>query len=245
MSEVLELEETFAGTHISSACEKAVNLATQTGKLVHFKFNDIDVTVHPNEHHEDVQRRWKSDIDSAHEAWINSPEYKEREEKRAAEDKAAREVVMVDNSATEAQMRESEVPWPKTQKQLNKYIESLVKRNQDYGTCVYAMSMAAVATFNYVAGQLGVTGFQSSCADMDIIRRTRGIKGPFMLIDGADALYPQYDLRKRLEESMDEWKLWLKEEATKKLSESNEYTHHDVIAHWEKLAALEIETEKA
>lgn len=144
---------------------------------------------------------------------------------------------MVDNSATEAQMRESLVPWPKTKNQLDEYIESLVKKNHDYGTCVYAMSMAATATFNYVAGQLGVTGFQSSCADLDILRRTRHMKGPFMIIKGEDALYPQYDLPDRLEKAMEEWKPWLKEEAEKKLAEGGT-VHPNVHEHWEKLAGV-------
>ena len=40
----------------------------------------------------------------------------------------------------------------------------------------------AVAAFNFVVRQLGVSGFQSSCADLDFIRRTRHLDGPFMLI---------------------------------------------------------------
>ena len=181
-------------------------------------------------------------MQAAAKAYREHPDRIKEAESRERKDKADREAVMVDNSATEAQMRESEVPWPKTEKQLNEYIESLVKRNHEYGTCVYSVSMAAVAAFNYVAGQLGITGFQSSCADMDVIRRTRGIKGPFMIIKGEDALYPQYDLPARLEKAMEEWKPWLKEEATKKLAGGGN-AHPNVIGHWEELSAMEVEGE--
>src|SRR5690606_31751241 len=94
----------------------------------------------------------------------------------------------VGGSMDEAQMRAAEVPWPETMDELTAYIEGLVEREHDYGTCVYAMSMAAVAAFQHVAKRLGVTGFQASCADMDVLRRTRNLDGPFMLVKGEDAL---------------------------------------------------------
>lgn len=137
----------------------------------------------------------------------------------------------------EKEMRESKVPTPHSGKELSEYIAGLVKQPHDYGTCVYAMSMAAVAAFNYVASELGVTGFQASCADMDILRRTRSLDGPFMLIKGEDALYPQYDLPARLAEATESWKPWLKEQAEKKLT-GDLPTHPDVEAHWRKLAAF-------
>jgi hypothetical protein len=93
---------------------------------------------------------------------------------------------------TEKEMRESKVPWPKNIWQLYKYIRSLLKIKHDYGTCVYAMSMSATATFYYVAHKLGVSGFQASCADMDILRRTRHYEHGFMIIDYKNLLYPQY-----------------------------------------------------
>jgi hypothetical protein len=140
-------------------------------------------------------------------------------------------------NSTEAEMRDSDAAHPKTIGELSDYIEALVKREHDYGTCVYAMSMAATAAFNYVAGQLGVTGFQASCADMDILRRTRSLKGPFMLIDAEKMLYPQYDLREQLAEALTEWQGWAGDEAKKKLAEGNGRAHPDVLAHWRALAA--------
>jgi hypothetical protein len=240
MSEVIEFDGVLVGNHIKDVCCKAVLIAESHKKTVHFEFNGTHVTVQPGENAETVQARWEIDIEAANKAYREHPDRIKEAEECERKEKAEREVVMVDNSATEAQMRESAVPWPKTLKQLNEYIESLTKRNHDYGTCVYSVSMASVATFNYMAGVLGITGFQSGCADFDILRRTRHLKGPFMLIKGEDALYPQYDIPARVEKALDEWKPWLKEEAVKKLAESG-IAHPDVVAHWEKLASAEVE----
>jgi len=139
---------------------------------------------------------------------------------------------------TEKQLRKAEVPWLKTQKELMKYINALVNRKHDYGTAVYAMSMSAVAAYYYASSKVGATGFQASCADLDIIRRTRGLKGPFKIVDISRALYPQYDLVQELMESLNESKGWLRDEA-KKLLKDAERCHPDVVAHWKKLAAYE------
>ncbi len=136
---------------------------------------------------------------------------------------------------TESEMREATVPRINTPEELAAYIALLVKRPHDYGTCVYAMSMAAVAAFNYVAHELGVTGFQASCADMDILSRTRGMKGPWMITNGEDLLFPQYDVRQRLEDFIEKQKPWAATEAAKKIAE-NDHAHPDVLAHWQKLA---------
>jgi hypothetical protein len=136
---------------------------------------------------------------------------------------------------TEQEMRDAEVPWVESTEELVAYINGLTDRNHDYGTCVYAMSMAAMAAFHYVGNKLGTTGFQASCADMDILRRSRMIKGPFMLIDGNKMLYPQYDLRQQLEEAIKKWKPWAAEEA-QKLLDDKPTAHENVIAHWKQLA---------
>lgn len=231
----LELDDTYAGMHINTACENAITAADEANKPVHFKFNDTPVVVQPGETVKTVVARWDAEREAAHQKWINSDEYKEQEARREAEAKAAREAVMVDKSVGETEMREADVPWPKTEKQLLEYIKSLVERQHDYGTCVYAASMAATAAFYYVSGQLGITGFQASCADLDFIRRSRHIKGPFILLKGEDALYPQYDLHEKLNKALEEWEPWLKEEAEKKLTESG-MAHPNVREHWKTLA---------
>jgi hypothetical protein len=64
--------------------------------------------------------------------------------------------------------------------------------------------MASVATFNFIAHKLGVTGFQASCADLDFLARVRDMKLGFIVLNGRDLMYPQYDLHKRLEDFIDQ-----------------------------------------
>lgn len=138
---------------------------------------------------------------------------------------------------TEQEMREAEVPTFDSRDELADYIKMLVEMQHDYGTCVYAMSMAATAAFKYVAGQLGVTGFQASCADLDILRRTRQMKGPFLIIRAEDELFPQYDNLHNYMNARVEWRDWLRAVA-KALLESprRDGAHPDVVKHWEWLA---------
>lgn len=149
------------------------------------------------------------------------------------------------STMTEAELRAVRLETPDTPEQLLALIEQLVKRDHDYGTCVYAMSLAAVAAYEYVARQLGVTGFQASCADMDIIRRNRRLDGPFMLVNGNDALFPQYDIPEKVASFLRDIRPWLSEQAREKLAEQETITighaHPDVVNHWK---ALDIQNPK-
>lgn len=140
---------------------------------------------------------------------------------------------------TEKEMREARVPTFETVAQLMEYITDLRDKEHDYGTAVYATSMAAVATFNYMARFLGVTGFQASCADLDILRRTRSIQGPFMVLTLDRHMYPQYDIVSELEEFISENEEWIAQEAKQRLAENEEssFKAADVVVdHWKKLA---------
>ena len=151
---------------------------------------------------------------------------------------------------TEKEMREVDNPWPKTEDELMSYIRSCLSAvdapkdvNHDdmgdaYGRCVYAMSLAAIAAFNYVAHVEGVTGFQASCADMDFIKRSRHIKGPFGIYKVEDLLYPQYDIVGSISDFIndEDCQKYLKEEAQKLLDESGDHAVPNVINHWKKLA---------
>lgn len=227
--------ENIAGFHISTACKTAVERADSEKDSVRFEFNGTEVIANPGDSPESLEQKWIADFEAAAKAWRESPEYAEQERKRAEEDERKRTAVLIETAQTEAEMRAAKEPWPYTEKQLVEYIGSLVNRSHDYGTCVYAMSLAASAAFNYVAHQLGTTGFQSSCADLDFIRRNRHMKGPFILLKAEDALYPQYELPEKLTEAMDKWKPWLKEQAIKNLAD-NGHAHEAVIDHWKKLA---------
>ena len=137
---------------------------------------------------------------------------------------------------TEEGLQNEPVPTPTTIEALNEYINSLVDLKHDYGTCVYAMSMAAEATFNFVASKLGVTGFQASCADLDFIRRTRHVKGPMLLLNGQDYLYPQYNFKQTTEEWYASIRDWQRDEAVKLLKDKT-HAHASVVTYWKQLAS--------
>ncbi len=139
-------------------------------------------------------------------------------------------------SDREIAMRDSTPAWPKTEEEMLAQIRANLEGSHDYGTCVYAMSLSALAAFHYVASKLGVTGFQASCADMDFLRRTRGMKGGFLILKAEDLLFPQDDLRAKLEEFIAESREWLCTEARKLLDERSSVAHPNVLAHWKKLA---------
>ena len=234
MKEPIELEH-LAGSHISSACKQAVEMANKRGRPVHFVFNDTHVTAQPGDKPTDLQAKWQADSDAERKRYLASPEYKASCEKHEAEEKQKRECHHIVQGKTEEELRSEKAPWPYTKEQLTEYIESLVHLNHDYGTCVYAMSMAAEAAYNYVAHCLEVSGFQASCADLDFLRRTRSMKGPFIILKAEDGLYPQSDLQEKLDKFLVEVSPWLNDEAKKKLAET-ERAHPDVVAHWKMLA---------
>lgn len=232
----IKLEKhTFPGEHISKACEKAAALAKEKGEPVEFDFNGVIVVVDPGEDGSAAVERFHRDSAAAHEAYLASPEYAQR--KREEEEEHARKCAahLSEAATTEQEMRAAKVPWPYTKEQLVEYIDSLVEREHDYGTCVYAMSMAAVAAFYFVSHKLGVTGFQASCAEMDFLRRTRHLEGPFMLIDAEKMLYPQYNPMVELLEALEKWRPWAKKRAAELLAERTSACDA-VVERWKQLA---------
>lgn len=150
------------------------------------------------------------------------------------------------NVPTEAEMRDSTAPWTQTETELMDYIRSLVERPHGYGTCVYAMSLAATAALYYVAGRLGTTGFQAGCADMDILRRTRNLEWG-RILDYQNLLYPQYLTRKHFpgwQDLLVTHRAELAKRAHALLEKQGEYAAPEVAAHWRALvAAAEAEPE--
>ena len=106
-------------------------------------------------------------------------------------------------SGEEADLRDLEPVWPESTEELSEIVDTLASREHDYGTCVYAVSHASVAAFNWMARSLGITGFQASCADMDILRITRRMKDGFRITNFADLMYPQYFTREKLPNPFD------------------------------------------
>jgi hypothetical protein len=56
--------ECFAGTHIASACEKATNVATLLGVVVHFDFNGVACYARPNSDWRTLVSKWSQIADA-------------------------------------------------------------------------------------------------------------------------------------------------------------------------------------
>ena len=140
----------------------------------------------------------------------------------------------------EQELRNAKVPRINTIKELTNYIGKLVNREHDYGTCCYAASMSAVAALNYVFSKLGMTGFQSSLADMDVIRRNRRWDNGFYVVNWKNVLYPQYWTGEYFPQPIDILKKEPKhfnELVVKKLS-STDSACNSVKSHWLKIKEI-------
>ncbi len=141
---------------------------------------------------------------------------------------------------SEEELREIDVPFFKREKDVIRFIRNIINRDHEYGTCVYAMSLSAIAAFNYVCSRLGTTGFQASCADMDFLARTRGMKDGFSILDYNRLLYPQYldKFNKTAVDYIYSNLESLQDKALDLLEKSEGMTHPDVKAHWEWILSL-------
>jgi len=138
---------------------------------------------------------------------------------------------------TYEEMQAWEPPVCETAEDLAALVAALVEREHDYGTCAYAMSFAALAAFRFVARKPETTGLQAGFADMDFLRRTRGMES-FRITDANETLFPQYDPLGDLMAWMnsDDMQLWQRDKA-KALLEKSQDAHPNVLRHWRKLAA--------
>jgi hypothetical protein len=132
--------------------------------------------------------------------------------------------------------------WPRTQDELVAYIEDVcdmkgVTGPDGYEASAEALWKAAAAAFNYAGHVVGATGFQASFAGLQFLKATRGIDGPFAVIDSNQLLYPQYDVEAKVAGWFEEWKPWLAETAREKLAASDhDMVHPAVLARWRELA---------
>lgn len=225
------------GMHIRDAIDESLHQAQREGKPLTLKFNGTEMLVRPEHSVGDLRAEWErltgnKVLDAEEE---REQIHKGLEEQEAEWDRAIKESGVQD----EQELRAMDAPWPDSLDDLTAFIETLVNRPHSYGTCVYATSLAAASAFNYVARRLGITGFQSSCADLDVLRRTRRMGDePFGIIEAKDLLFPQKNPRFKAINMIQGWKEWAAKEARKKLAEHPD-AHPDVIAHWRTLAEHE------
>lgn len=231
-----ELDLLSAGMHISAVAKIAIKEA-QT-EDVFFTFNELVIPVTKKDTVESVCQRYDDLSDQRRKDYEGSDEQKqhqkEREERVQQQRQAFADFVENLKSADEEQLREMKSRRPQTVEDLMSVFASLTTRPHDYGTSAYAMSIFAEAAFNLMAHQMGASGFQASCADLDFIRRTRLIDSPFAIITADDMLYPQYNVTEKVAKMLDDWRPWAKEQATTLLQDKT-VAHPNVIAHWKSL----------
>lgn len=140
---------------------------------------------------------------------------------------------------TEQEMREFKELWPESEQELIDHIRELAKANNDYGKAAYVISLAAVATFRYMSHLCGITGFQASCADMDILRRNRHYEDGFRIIDYNNLLYPQYwtDEHFPTREQLLQENLPRLQKKAKELLAQTSNASPNVKKHWETIVA--------
>lgn len=125
-----------------------------------------------------------------------------------------------------------------TRDELMAFIDEKVGQEHDYNTSADALWQTAEATFNYVASELGATGFQASYAALKLLGKINGYNCPFAVVKAEELVFPQYDVAGKVAGWLESWKPWAADEARKKLAESDpEHVHPDVWSHWERLAA--------
>ncbi len=232
------------GDMISEVAAKAVQMVVDGESAVSFDFNGIVLTAIPGMSVGDIRAAYDAGMEKEREAYMAPERVAERERLARIEEETRRRdfasLVAFVKTADEKELRESADPWPRGANELEAYVAALTDRTHDYGTCVYAMSLASVATFNYVAHRLGTTGFQSSCADLDVLRRTRHLEGGFQIVDHDKLLYPQYLTDEHFpsrQQLLYTHRAELAKRAQGKLDAAKGDAHSEVISHWKMLVA--------
>lgn len=238
MTEVIRTEGEL-GEHINAAIERAIQLASEELKDVVLTFNGTTLRIKPGSETKALYDEWTAMVQKALDEYMASPEG-QAHQRRLAEQKAkdaARQAAGPRHD--EATLRAALPPKIESPEQLAQFVESVTNGTHSYGSCSYAMSLAAVAAFNYVGRELGVSGFQQSVAELDFLRRARRLDAPYMLVTAEDALYPQRDIGRQLTAALVDWQPWIREQAKKLLAERQDGAAHHVIDHWKQLAAGE------
>ena len=104
-----------------------------------------------------------------------------------------------------------------------------------YSEGAWAMRDAALLAYRYAAHLAGASGYQASIAALDAYRAMVGIDGPFIVLRAEDLVYPQYDLRAKLEEFIEKSRPWVEKRAARLLSE--DHGAATVREHWKQLVA--------
>ena len=128
--------------------------------------------------------------------------------------------------------------YPKTSAELKKRIDKIVNAPHDYNTSAEAIVKVAMLAKQYVYHKLGNSGFQAGWADLEELALSRWMQDGFIIFDGNDLLYPQYDLDQKFRDWKQETRKALKDKAKKLLMKSPN-AHPDVRLRWTAIANQE------
>lgn len=131
--------------------------------------------------------------------------------------------------------------FPKTKEDFNKYLEELESKNHTYETITDALTDATLAFFNYFAVKHDMTGYQCSWAELQFLKKSRGMQAPFMIVDSSKMLYPQYDLHKDLDEFLEDSMDELSKIAKENLDNNDGYISKRVLNRWKELVGYKKE----
>jgi hypothetical protein len=79
--------ESIPGNHISESCREAVAIAKRDNCNVAFDFNEIPLVAAPSSDPAELERAYSRECDRRHEAYIASPEYKQRQDEQARKER--------------------------------------------------------------------------------------------------------------------------------------------------------------
>lgn len=134
---------------------------------------------------------------------------------------------------TDEEFSKMEMPWPDNVQELTSYIEEAKEKyNTSYGDAVYGPALAAIAAFNYVACQMGLSGFQAGYSEMLFLKKLRYIKHGLKILNFDNLLYPQYlndfnlSAETLIRKNLDELKKAAKEELEKSPNAAQEVRDH-------------------
>lgn len=134
--------------------------------------------------------------------------------------------------------------WPRTEDELLTVIRAALDfeggGESGYEASANALVTVAVAAFNYAAHVVGASGFQGSWAGLQFLKQTRGMDGPFGILDGEHLLFPQYDLEEQARKWISEWRVALAPKAAELLADDGRVVSAApaVVKRWREIASL-------
>jgi sulfur relay (sulfurtransferase) DsrC/TusE family protein len=143
-------------------------------------------------------------------------------------------------------MDDFDVPWPEDEEELLDFIRSELKAADseegvdNYNRRSEAVWRTALATFRYVANEANVNMEQARFAIMSFIRHSKGIDGPFALLDSDSMLFETDDeIKQRINNWLDSWSEWVEDQA-RQMVEEEEHEDEEHMHHLRMRAGMEV-----